>query len=224
MNDDPEQLDRHVDHLLRNRKPERTPLPDEDALGARQTAAMLRAARPGVGLPSKEFLERMQRLIKEWVGQESLPSLAAARPSRRALLLTGAAGIAAGVAAAVGIDRLRQPRAPGARMALVESGSWQSITALAELPESTPVAFRSGGIEGFLIRRGSQVSALSAVCTHMGCILNYSKLRDRFECPCHGATFRTDGQPSNQHETRLPALPALQVRIERGQVEVYTAF
>ncbi len=180
------------------------------------------AARPGVGLPSKEFLERMQRLIKEWVGKESPPSPPAARPSRRALLLTGTAGIAAGVAAAVGIYRLEQPPVRGPSMALVEHGSWQSVEAVAELPESTPVAFRSGGIEGFLIRRGSQVSALSAVCTHMGCILNYSKFRDRFECPCHGATFRTDGQSSNPHNHRLPALPALQVRIQGGDVEVYS--
>ncbi len=223
MNDDPEQLDRQVEDLLQDRKPERVPLADEDALRARQTAAMLRAARPGVGLPSKEFLERMQRLIKEWVRQESPPSAPAARPSRRALLLTGTAGIAVGVAAAVGIHRLEQPPAPRARMALVEHGRWQSVKAVAELPESTPVAFRSGGIEGFLIRRGSQVSALSAVCTHMGCILNYSTFRNRFECPCHGATFRTDGQPSNQHDHRLPALPPLQVRIQGGDVEVYSA-
>jgi cytochrome b6-f complex iron-sulfur subunit len=219
VNDDPEQLDRQVGVLLADRRPQRVPLPDEDALHAWQTAAMLRAARPGVGLPSKEFLERMQRLIKEWVGQESPPMPPAARPSRRALLLTGTAGIAAGVAAAVGLHRLEPPPAPRARMALVEHGSWQSVRAVAELPESMPVAFRSGGIEGFLIRRGSQVSALSAVCTHMGCILNYSKFRDRFECPCHGATFGTDGQPNNH---RLPALPALQVRIQRGDVEVYS--
>jgi nitrite reductase/ring-hydroxylating ferredoxin subunit len=107
-------------------------------------------------------------------------------------------------------------------MALVEHGSWQSVRAVAELPESMPVAFRSGGIEGFLIRRGSQVSALSAVCTHMGCILNYSKFRDRFECPCHGVTFGTDGQPRRPYDHRLPALPAIQVRIQRGDVEVYS--
>ena len=221
MNDDPEQLDRQVEDLVQDRKPERTPVPDQDALRARQTAAMLRAARPGVGLPSKEFLERMQRLIKERVGQESPPS-PAARPSRRALLLAGTVGLAGGAAAAVGIHRLGQQPAPRAGMALVENGSWQSVKAMGDLPEGTPVAFRSGAIEGFLIRRGSQVTALSAVCTHMGCILNYSKFRDRFECPCHGATFRTDGHPSYQYDHRLAALPALRSRIQRDRVEVYT--
>ena len=84
------------------------------------------------------------------------------------------------------------------------------------------MAFRSGAIEGFLLRSGEEVKALSAVCTHMGCILNYSKFRDRFECPCHGAPFEKDGQPSDQYRAPLPRLPSLQVRVEKGQVQVYT--
>jgi len=223
VNDDPEQLDRHVEDLLHDRKPERTPLSDEDALRARQTAAMLRAAKPGAGLPSKEFLERMQGSIHGWVGEQSARPQPTTRPSRRSLLLTGVAGIAAGVAAAVGIDRLvPKPAAPGPNQALVEKGSWKPVKALADLPQSTPIAFRSGAIEGFLIRQGDEVKGLSAVCTHMGCILNYSKFRKQFECPCHGATFETTGRPTDQYDSPLPRLPSLQVRIERGQVEVYS--
>jgi nitrite reductase/ring-hydroxylating ferredoxin subunit len=222
MNDDPEQLDKHVEDLLQDRRPERTPLADEAALRARQTAAMLRAAKPGAGLPSKEFLERMQGSIKEWVGERSARPQPAVRPSRRSLLLTGAAGIAAGVAAAVGIDRLATSPAPTANQQLVENGSWKVVKAVADLPEATPVAFRAGAIEGFLIRQGQEVKGLSAVCTHMGCILNYSKFRDQFECPCHGATFKKNGQATDQYDTPLPTLPSLQVRIQRGQVEVYS--
>jgi cytochrome b6-f complex iron-sulfur subunit len=224
VNDDPEQLDKYVEDLLQDRKPERTPLADEDALRARQTAAMLRAAKPGAGLPSKDFLERMQGSIKGWVGEQSARPPLKSRPSRRALLLTGAAGIAAGVAAAVGVDRLTpKPAAPGFGQALVENnGTWKAVKAVADLPEGTPIAFRSGAIEGFLIRRGQDVAGLSAVCTHMGCILNYSKLRDQFECPCHGATFETSGRPTDKYDTPLPRLPSLQVRVEGGQVEVYS--
>src|SRR4029077_11053510 len=82
VNDDPEQLDPHVEDLLQARRPERTPLPDEDALRARQTAAMLRAAKPGAGLPSKDFLERMQGSIQDWVGGRSGQPQPAARHSR----------------------------------------------------------------------------------------------------------------------------------------------
>jgi cytochrome b6-f complex iron-sulfur subunit len=220
VNDDPEQLDKHVEDLLQDRRPERTPLPDEDALQARQTAAMLRAAKPGAGLPSKEFLERMQGSIHDWVGQRSAQPQPASRPSRRSLLLTGAAGIAAGVAAMLGIQQVGKagPKTAGQ---LVENGSWKPVKALADLPEATPVAFRSGAIEGFLIRQGEEVKGLSGVCTHMACILNYSKFRDRFECPCHGATFEKDGQPTN-YASPLSPLPSLQVRVEKGQVQVYT--
>lgn len=227
MNDDPEQLDKHVDDLLADRRPERTPLADETALRARQTAAMLRSAKPGAGLPSKEFLERMEASIRGWVGEQSARPEPAPRPSRRSLLLTGAAGlaagIAAGVAAAVGIDRLGKSPAPGPGQLVVDNGSWKTVKAVVELPEGTPVGFRSGAIEGFLVRRGQDVTGVSAVCTHMGCILNYSKFRDQFECPCHGATFQTNGRPTpDQYEKPLPRLPALQVRIQAGQVQVFT--
>jgi cytochrome b6-f complex iron-sulfur subunit len=226
VNDDPEQLDRHVEDLLADRRPERTPLGDEAALRARQTAAMLRAAKPGAGLPSKDFLERTQASIRGWVGEQSAKPAAAHRPSRRALLVTGAAGIAggiaAGVAAAIGFDRLGKSPAPGPGPIVVDNGTWKTVKALAELPEETPVAFRSGAIEGFLIRRGQNVRGLSAVCTHMGCILNYSKFREQFECPCHGATFKTNGQATDQYDKQLPHLPVLQVRVQAGQVEVFT--
>jgi cytochrome b6-f complex iron-sulfur subunit len=224
MNDDPEQLDHYVEDLLQDRRPERTPLPDEDALRARQTAAMLRAAKPGAGLPSKEFLERMQASIPTWVSEQSAAAKprVAPKPSRRSILLTGAAGLAAGIAATIGVERISQKPTPEGGVALVQNGSWKPIKALADLPEGTPIAFRSGAIEGFLVRQGQDVKGLSAVCTHMGCILNYSKLRNQFECPCHGATFDTTGAPSDQYGTPLPRLPSLNVRIERGQVEVYT--
>jgi cytochrome b6-f complex iron-sulfur subunit len=223
VNDDPEQLDKHVEDLLQDRKPERTPLADADALRARQIAAMLHAAKPGAGLPSREFLERMQAEIPKWV-EESSPLLQPkARLSRRDMLLTGAAGLAAGVAVTLGISKLAQSPEPTAKwQALVgQSGIWTPVKAVSELPEGTPIAFRSGAIEGFLIRQGQTVKGLSAICTHMGCILNYSKFRNQFECPCHGATFGTDGKPGQYREPLAP-LPSLQVRISSGQVEVYT--
>jgi len=135
----------------------------------------------------------------------------------------GAAGLAAGVAAVLGIEQVSKSSPTTAQQPpLVENGTWKPVKALGDLPQDTPIAFRSGAIEGFLTRSGDKVTALSAVCTHMGCILNYSKLRDRFECPCHGATFETDGHPTN-YSSPLSPLPSLQVRVEKGQVQVYTA-
>jgi len=35
--------------------------------------------------------------------------------------------------------------------------------------------------------------ALSALCTHAGCTVNYAPARSDIVCPCHGSTFALDG-------------------------------
>ncbi|MFW5878058.1 MAG: ubiquinol-cytochrome c reductase iron-sulfur subunit [bacterium] len=46
--------------------------------------------------------------------------------------------------------------------------------------------------EIYIYRDHEGVSAVSAVCTHLGCILN--KSIDGFECPCHGSTYNKKGE------------------------------
>src|SRR3989441_3890026 len=115
---------------------------------------MLRAAKPGAGLPSKDFLERMQGSINEWVGERSARPQPAARPSRRSLLLTGAAGIAAGVAAVIGIEQVTKSAPRTAKRPLVENGSWEPGKTPTRVPPDTPIPFPSRAIEGFLRRPG----------------------------------------------------------------------
>ncbi|MEZ5070206.1 MAG: Rieske 2Fe-2S domain-containing protein [Bacteroidales bacterium] len=44
----------------------------------------------------------------------------------------------------------------------------------------------------FVYRDNEGVRALSAVCTHLGCVLTATP--DGFECPCHGSAFNREGQ------------------------------
>ncbi len=39
----------------------------------------------------------------------------------------------------------------------------------------------------------TQVVALSAICTHAGCSMDYSAGQKLLDCPCHGSQFATDG-------------------------------
>ena len=39
--------------------------------------------------------------------------------------------------------------------------------------------------------------ALSSICTHQGCTVNYSVQTNRFPCPCHGSVFNADGSVVN---------------------------
>jgi len=39
-----------------------------------------------------------------------------------------------------------------------------------------------------------EVRILSAVCTHLGCILSWSPASGSFNCPCHGSRFTEQGE------------------------------
>lgn len=70
--------------------------------------------------------------------------------------------------------------------------------------------FRALGF--FIIRRGDQLFALSAICTHRKCRLIAEPDRS-FYCPCHGSTFDPNG-----HVTEGPAkrdLPTLATFINK---------
>lgn len=45
----------------------------------------------------------------------------------------------------------------------------------------------------FVFGDAEGVYALSAVCTHLGCIVNRTK-EGWFDCPCHGSRFEADGR------------------------------
>ncbi len=45
----------------------------------------------------------------------------------------------------------------------------------------------------FVIREGGEFHAISAVCTHLGCTVQWKDDLKEFDCPCHGSRFHHDG-------------------------------
>ncbi|WP_437202885.1 FAD-dependent oxidoreductase [Planctomicrobium sp. SH664] len=39
-----------------------------------------------------------------------------------------------------------------------------------------------------------KIQSCSAICTHMGCVVNWNPGEQTWDCPCHGSRFSTDGQ------------------------------
>ncbi|HBA90097.1 MAG TPA: cytochrome B6 [Geobacter sp.] len=63
-----------------------------------------------------------------------------------------------------------------------------------ELPEGEAKFFEYAGSSAVLVKtKTGEMVALSAVCTHLGCIVQWIKEKQQFLCPCHGGLFATDG-------------------------------
>jgi cytochrome b6-f complex iron-sulfur subunit len=43
------------------------------------------------------------------------------------------------------------------------------------------------------VRDGNSFKALSVVCQHLGCAVEFSKEKNIFECPCHGSKYYRNG-------------------------------
>ena len=75
-----------------------------------------------------------------------------------------------------------------------EFGGSFDIGAASSLPPAgslPPVANADGKF--WLVHTDEGVRSLYMVCTHLGCLYNWSESNERFECPCHGSKFTLTG-------------------------------
>ena len=65
---------------------------------------------------------------------------------------------------------------------------------------------------------GGGLTAFSAICTHLGCLVSFNRMKGEFICPCHGGRYDMAG---NVVAGPPPApLKRLPVRVEGGRVMV----
>jgi len=160
--------------------------------------------------------------------------------SRRALL-TGSAAAAAslvvGTELGVIVEHLTQPQtsgrlpqALGQRTTATQwplplvpdgGGSWIAVTKLTDLGD-TAIRFATDTIVAYLIHSDGDngekpgVIAISAACTHMGCIVQWQSSDRKYHCPCHGGLFSEYGKPDKASPIKyLAALPRLETRITK---------
>jgi Rieske Fe-S protein len=68
-------------------------------------------------------------------------------------------------------------------------------------------------VAGFRDEQGA-LHAVSAICTHMGCIVGWNETDRSWDCPCHGSRFALDGSIIHG-----PAVKPLQAVGAKAQVE-----
>jgi|SRR6185312_1272698 len=206
-------------------------------------AALFRSASPEEAEPRPEFVTELQTRLEQELQQPSkpqhLPFLSKRQQkkphvSRRALLTGGAAAAASlvmGVGLGTVIEGRSQPSpAPQWPVALVPDGEgvWITVAKLADLGESA-IRFSTDSIVGYIIRSDGEdgetpgaIIAMSAACTHMGCLVQWQNKDRTYLCPCHGGIFTEYGKPDKVSPVNyLTALPRLETRTakqETGEV------
>jgi nitrite reductase/ring-hydroxylating ferredoxin subunit len=211
---------RYVDALLRDRRPPRAAV-DPDDLEALAAAIELSSARPQAGMPDPRFVERLEGRLREHTDGDFPVHR---RVTRRGLLQVG--GLAAAAAAAgVVVDRAAVDHGsnPAADELAVNGGEWHPVVAADALPVGRAVRFSTGKVEGVVVNRGGgEFLALSAVCTHLGCILQLDPAAGRLDCPCHSAAFGFTGEVLHHQQPQpLRPLPRIPLRVRDGHVEVH---
>lgn len=127
---------------------------------------------------------------------------------RRRFLGVCLGGLLAATAAAITypLYRFLAPRSSAAlngKVAIAET----------DLPEGGAKFFEFAGSAAVLVRkRGGEIVAFSAVCTHLGCIVQWEKDKQDFLCPCHAGHYSADGAvisgPPPKPLARLPFVVA----------------
>jgi cytochrome b6-f complex iron-sulfur subunit len=205
-------IDRLVDGLLRGRRL-KARIADAGERDAIMAAAELAAAREGYPRMSPAFRRKLTGTLRAGDARGLVT---------RRTALGAVAGLAAGAVGAAALSRLPSgPAAPaGPRIAggvMRPAAGWVEVAILSQLSDKEPTRVVAGDQVAYLFRQGDQVSAVSAVCTHWPCALNWQAASSLLNCPCHNVNFAPDGRSASLNY-EVPPLPKFSVKVVDGRV------
>ncbi len=88
-----------------------------------------------------------------------------------------------------------------------------------ELKPGTAVQVLHKGKPVLIVRDSNgALHALSAICTHLGCLVKWSEQISKIECPCHGAQFSLEGKVLGGPAPE--ALAMIPVGVENGVIRL----
>ncbi len=217
---------RFVDDLLHRRRPRRFAA-SEDELAAMSAAAGMASARVGADLPDKAALDRIHNRLSNAMDERPV---VVGNFTRRTLLRTmGTAAAALVVGAGVGelLSKQGRPAAPetgggSATVLTPDNGVWRPVAAVTDLPAGHAIAVSTGAIDAVVVNDGTTISAVSGICTHLGCRLQPDNAARKLDCPCHQTAFGWSGKVLYYRLKSAPAnLPQIPSRINNGQIEIF---
>ncbi len=103
------------------------------------------------------------------------------------------------------------------RLDTLREGEPKKVSIVADERDAWTVAHGVDLGAVWLVRRGAEVHALSAVCPHLGCSID-SLPDGSFGCPCHTSTFAADGAKTGGPTPR--GMDPMTTKIDDGFVAV----
>jgi cytochrome b6-f complex iron-sulfur subunit len=108
------------------------------------------------------------------------------------------------------------------RTAAAEAGGRVAVASTADLPEGKGEVFSVNNKPVIVIHAPDGFVAVSATCTHLGCIVFWNEQRQVIACPCHEAYFNTtgavvSGPPPSPLESYRVQVEGDQIYVEGGQ-------
>jgi len=88
-----------------------------------------------------------------------------------------------------------------------------------EMPVGKAKSMEIAGQKVFVVHLSEGYRVLSAVCTHLGCIVEWQEDKQRFFCPCHKGVYDREGKVVSGPPPE--PLPSFRIEVDKGLVYVW---
>lgn len=161
--------------------------------------------------------------------------MAKSRDTRRGFLKIATLAIGGAMGAVLAFPLVRYVFFPVRRRVVADAGGVVDVLALDELKPGAPPTrvqitasnVRNGWAVADDVSLGAawvrktesgEVEALSSICPHLGCAVDFDARDNVFKCPCHRSAFAADGAKLSGPSKR--GLDPLPVKVEDGRVKI----
>jgi cytochrome b6-f complex iron-sulfur subunit len=216
---------RFVDDLLHRRRPHRFSASPEE-VEAMTAAATMVSARVGADLPEKAALDRIHRRLSAALDDSPVVERHLTRRTLLRTLGTAAAAMVVGVALDEVVTNQGKSSAPGgsttATVLMPDVGAWRPVASVTQLPAGHAMTVSTGAVDAVIVNDGGAISAVSGICTHLGCKLQPDDANRKLNCPCHQTAFGWSGKVLYYRLKAEPAsLPQIPSRVNGDQIELF---
>lgn len=94
----------------------------------------------------------------------------------------------------------------------------EEVAGVDEIPVGGSKKVILGGSALLLVRTLQEIKAFSAICTHLGCVVDWNGPKREIVCPCHAGIFDLNGRVVSGPPPR--PLPSYPVRVANGKIYV----